>query len=85
MNYMPVDSSFEGPDQMDFAETPALCIYYRGPYEGIATVILVLVEYVKKNGIEINGPVRSIFPEGSPCRGESRRDYITQVAVPVKR
>jgi len=66
MCYMPVDSSFEGPYRMDFAETPALCIYYRDPYEGITTVILALVEYVKKNGIETTEPFLSIFLEGSP-------------------
>jgi len=81
---IPVDSSFEGPERMEFAETPALCIYYRGPYEGITAAILALVEYVKENGIETTGPFRSIFLEGPPSRGKNSGDYITQVAVPIK-
>lgn len=81
---IPVDSSFDGPERMEFAETPALCIYYRGPYEGIATAIRALLEHVKENNVEITGPFRSIFLEGPPNRGESSRDYITQVAVPIK-
>ncbi|MGN0711451.1 MAG: MerR family transcriptional regulator [Anaerovoracaceae bacterium] len=81
---IPVDSSFEGPERTEFAETPALCIYYRGPYEGTSTAIRALVEYVKENSIETTGPFRSIYLEGPPNRGENSADYITQVAVPVK-
>lgn len=82
---IPVDSSFDGPERMEFAETPALCIYYRGPYEGTATAIRALAEYVKQNGIETTGPFRSIYLEGPPNRGENSGDYITQIAVPIKR
>lgn len=65
-------------------EAPALCIYYRGPYEGTATAIRALAEYVKENGIETTGSFRSIFLEGPPSRGANSGDYITQVAVPIK-
>ena len=81
---IPVDSSFDGPERMEFAETPALCIYYRGPYEGTAAAIRKLMEYVKENGIETTGPFRSIYLEGPPNRGEKSEDYITQIAVPIK-
>lgn len=81
---IPVDSSFDGPERVEFAETPALCIYYRGPYEGTATAIRALVEHVKENHIETTGSFRSIFLEGPPSRGENSVDYITQVAVPIK-
>ena len=81
---IPVDSSFDGPERVEFAETPALCIYYRGPYEGTATAIRALAEYVKENGIETTGPFRSVYLEGPPNRGENSEDYITQIAVPVK-
>ena len=81
---IPVDSSFDGPECVEFAETPALCIYYRGPYEGTATAIRALAEYVKENGIETTGPFRSVYLEGPPNRGENSGDYITQIAVPVK-
>lgn len=81
---IPVDGSFDGPERMEFAETPALCIYYRGPYEGTSAAIRALMEHVRKNGIETAGPFRSIYLEGPPSRGGRTADYITQVAVPVR-
>lgn len=81
---IPVDSSFDGPERMEFAETPALCVYYRGPYEGTATAVHALTEHIRENGVETTGPFRSIYLEGPPNRGENSSDYITQVAVPVK-
>ncbi|MBR4881484.1 MAG: MerR family transcriptional regulator [Clostridia bacterium] len=81
---IPVEDDFEGPERMEFAETHALCIYYRGPYEGIAAAIGALMAYVKENNIETTGPFRSIYMEGPPNRGENSSDYITQVAVPIK-
>ena len=81
---IPVDSSFDGPERMEFAETPALCIYYRGPYEGTSTAIQALAQYIKENNIETTGPFRSIYLEGPPSRGENSADYITQIAVPIK-
>ena len=81
---IPVEDSFVGPERMEFAETPALCIYYRGPYEGTATAIRALMAYVKEMGIETTGAFRSIYLEGPPNRGENSGDYITQIAVPIE-
>ena len=81
---IPVEDSFDGCERMEFAETQALCIYYRGPYEGTATAIRALENHVKENGIEITGQFRSVYLEGPPNRGENSGDYITQVAVPIK-
>lgn len=81
---IPVEDNFDGPERTEFAESPALCIYYRGPYEGTAIAIRALMAYVKENNIEITGPFRSIYLEGPPNRGEKSDDYITQVAVPIK-
>lgn len=81
---IPVDSSFDGPERMEFAESPALCIYYRGPYEGTAAAIHALLEHIRENGIEAAGPFRAVYLEGPPNRGENSSDYITQIAVPVK-
>ena len=81
---IPMETFFDGPESREFAETPALCIYYRGPYEGTATAIRALSEYVKENDIETTGAFRSVYLEGPPNRGENSRDYITQVAVPIK-
>ena len=82
---IPVDSSYDGPERVEFAETPALCIYYRGPYEEMAAAIQALMVYVKENNIKTTGPFRSIYMEGPPNRGEKSGDYITQVAVPVEK
>ena len=68
---------------MEFAETPALCIYYRGAYEGIGNAIHALNTYVESNQIRTTGGIRSIYLEGPPSRGANSSDYITQVAVPV--
>lgn len=81
---IPVDDSFDGPERMEFAETPALCIYYRGPYEGTPTAIRALAAYVKENEIETAGSFRSVYLEGPPNRGEKSQDYITQIVVPIK-
>lgn len=81
---IPVEDSFDGPERMEFAETPALCIYYRGPYEGTTTAIRALMAYVKENNVETTGPFRNIYMEGPPNRGENKEDYITQIAVPIK-
>ena len=81
---IPVKDSFDGPERVEFAETNALCIYYRGPYEGTATAIRALSKHIEENDIETTGPFRSIYLEGPPNRGENSADYITQVAVPVK-
>lgn len=80
---IPVHDSFDGPERMDFAATDALCIYYRGPYEGTGTAIRALEEYVQKHNFQTTGPFRSIYLEGPPNRGANSADYITQVAVPI--
>ena len=81
---IPMDSSFDGPERMGFPETPALCIYYRGPYEGTASAIHALLKYVEEHHIEIAGPFRSTYLEGPPNRHENSKDYITQIAIPIK-
>lgn len=81
---IPVDDSFDGPERVEFPEAQALSIYYRGPYEGTATAIRAMMEYVKENGVEIAGAFRSIYLEGPPSRGDNSADYITQIAVPVR-
>lgn len=81
---IPIDSRYDGPERVEFAETPALCIYYRGPYEEASATMRTLMEYVKKNNIEITGPFRSIYLEGPPNHGENSENYITQIAVPIK-
>lgn len=82
---IPVDESFDGAERMEFDETHALCIYYRGPYEGTAEAMRVLMEHVSKNGINPQDWLRSVYLEGPPNRGDNSADYITQIAVPIKK
>lgn len=81
---IPMGEDFHGEERMEFAETPALCIYYRGAYEGIVTAISVLNNYMQANRIQPAGPFRCIYLEGPPSRGEHSSDYITQVAIAIK-
>ncbi len=48
---IPVEEDFIGEERTEFAETSALCIYYRGAYEGIGSAITTLNEYVQTNAI----------------------------------
>lgn len=82
---IPVEDDYAGPERIEFPEVSALCTYYRGPYEGTGTAIRALMQYVKENNIEVAGPFRSIYMEGPPNRGDHSEDYITQIAVPVKK
>lgn len=81
---IPMESSFTGPERMEFAETPALCIYFRGAYDEISKAFHALAKYVEENHVCMTGPFRSIYLEGPPSRGENTGDYITQIAVPIK-
>lgn len=81
---IPMNDSFDGPEREEFAETAALCIYYRGPYEGTGTAVRALAEHIRERNIQVTGPFRSIYLEGPPNRGDNSADYITQVAMPVK-
>lgn len=80
---IPVEEDFIGEERTEFAETSALCIYYRGAYEGIGSAITTLNEYVQTNAIETTGKFRSIYLEGPPNRGTHMSDYITQVVIPI--
>lgn len=81
---IPVEEDYNGPERTEFTEIPALCIYYRGPYEGTAVAIHALKQYITEHQIEVAGPFRSIYLEGPPSRGTHSNDYITQIAVPVQ-
>ena len=69
---------------MEFDETQALCIYYRGPYEGTGKAMRALMKYIQESGIEATGRLHSVYLEGPPNRGDNSADYITQIAVPIR-
>lgn len=80
---IPMEADYNGPEGQAFPETAALCVYYRGPYEGTGTAVRALQDHVAAQGIQTAGPFRSIYLEGPPNRGSHSEDYITQVAVPL--
>ena len=81
---IPVEHDFAGPERMEFPETPALCIYYRGPYEGTPTAIKALTEHIAVHQVQTTGAFRSVYLEGPPNRGTNSDDYITLIAAPVE-
>ena len=81
---IPTEEDFDGPERVEFAATAALCIYYRGPYEEMGKAVATLMAYAQEHGLEAAGPIRSIYMEGPPNRGDNCGDYITQIAVPIK-
>ncbi|MDD3346872.1 MerR family transcriptional regulator [Oscillibacter sp.] len=80
---IPMEEGFDGEERMEFPETQVVCVYYRGPYEGIADACGVLARYVKENGIRTEGGFQSVYLEGPANRGTNAADYITQIALPV--
>lgn len=80
---IPVKDEFKGPERTVFSEAPALCIFYRGPYEGTKEAIAALRKYIEGNHIKTDGPYRSIYLEGPLNRGKNVDNYITQIAVPI--
>ena len=81
---IPMNDDFDGPERTEFAETTALCVYYRGPYEGTGAAVRALLEHIRERSVQMTGLFRSIYLEGPPNRGKNSADYITQVAVPVR-
>lgn len=80
---IPMNDGFDGPEQVEFVQTAALCIYYRGPYEGTGEAVRALARHIQEHDVQATGPFRSIYLEGPPNRGQNSGDYITQVAVPI--
>lgn len=80
---VPIADDYQGEERREFPETPALCIYYRGTYEGMPEAMYALRDHITAHNIEVAGGVRSIYLEGPPNRGEHADDYITQIAVPI--
>lgn len=81
---IPMNDGFDGPERVEFEQTAALCVYYRGPYEGTGEAVRALAKHIQGHDVQTTGPFRSIYLEGPPNRGENSGDYITQVAVPIK-
>ena len=80
---IPVSNDFDGPERVDFPDEPALCIYFRGPYEEITDAVRAMIAYTEEHNIETTGPYRCVYLEGPPNRGKNSEDYITQIAVPI--
>ena len=82
---VPMVNTYQGPERMEFPETDALCVYHRGAYEQLPAVTQALLAHLKAHNIQPAGPVRAIYLEGPPNRGSNTAEYITQLAVPIKK
>lgn len=80
---IPIQKEYSGSEGVFFPETRAVCIYYRGAYEGIGTAISALQKYMQEKHLQSTDHVRSIYLEGPPNRGSDTSSYITQVAIPI--
>jgi len=80
---IPVEDNFNGAERREFAQIDAICIYHRGPYEGIKEVMKTLAQYACENGMKTAGSFRSVYLEGPPTRGNNVDEYITMVAMPI--
>lgn len=80
---IPMEEDFDGSERMEFAETSALCIYFRGSYDKLSTAIEALAAYLREHEMTATGSFRAIYLEGPPNRGKDSANYITQIAVPV--
>ena len=52
---IPVEDSYDGPERNEFPETPALCIYYREPYEGTPNREKNSDDYITQIAVPIKG------------------------------
>ena len=81
---VPVMPGSKGKGIRIFPQAAAICIYYRGAYEGFPAVHARLLEYARENGMTPHGYFRNIYMEGPPTHGTNKDAYITQVALPIK-
>lgn len=81
---IPVASESTGDCIKKFPRAAAICIYYRGAYEGLPAVHSRLMQYARDNGMTPHGYFRNIYMEGPPTYGSNKESYVTQVALPIK-
>ena len=80
---IPMNDGFDEPERMEFAETAALCVYYRGAYEGTGAAIQALTEYVRENSVQVTGPFH--LPGGSAqLWGKQRGLYYAGPLCPLR-
>lgn len=82
---IPVSEDFVGEERMEFAEMSALCIYYRGAYEGINTAIDALLAYIQENKIQATGGFRCIYLEGPPTAETIQKTTSRRLPCPSQR
>lgn len=81
---IPMREDYAGPERAAFRETQAICVYYRGAYEGMSTAFAALKDYWETHRLQPAGNFRAIYMEGPPNRGSNTAEYITQLAIPVE-
>ena len=78
---IPTDSS--GENVFHLPEEKAICIYYRGAYDGIPAVKEKLIAYTKENNIKLTGVCREFFLEGPPHHTDPK-NFLTQISLIIE-
>ncbi len=68
----------------DLATTEAVCIYHKGPFDGIGKAYAFIYEWIEENGYEPVQPARERYIDGV-WNKEDPQDYLTEIQVPVKK
>ena len=81
---IPVATGIRHPDCISFPASPAICVTYRGDYDGIGRAYEALGEYVREKRLVPSGPVREYYLDGGRGYAESAQRYVTRVMLPVE-
>ena len=84
---VPVDKEFESDDKFQFKVLPAqraLCVMHIGKYEDLGNAFTFITEYVRKNGLQVEYPVRLVYEKGPGVllKGDPEK-YETKIIVPI--
>jgi len=84
---VPVSEEFESDDKFQFKVLPAqraLCVMHIGKYEDLGNALAFITDYVRKNGLQVEYPVRLIYQKGPSVliKGNPEK-YETKIIVPI--
>lgn len=80
MNMNPSDSSHYRHDKSFQAVTS----YHVGSYNGLIHPYMMAMQWIRKNGYLVNGPMRDAFLV-SPIDTQNSDEYITKIIIPVRK
>lgn len=68
---------------MTLPSTEVLCIYHKGSYSNLGHAYAFIMDYIKKNNLEIIDIPRESYIDGV-WNKECEDDYLTEIQVPIK-